>query len=63
MGGATGQPGQHSIRASDSNILTDSSMLSQKNDEAEYGVGSQWVQRMSIKNGQDNYNKDFAREL
>lgn len=41
--------------------MTDSDMLSQKND-AEYGVGSQWVQRMSIRNAEDNYNKDFARE-
>lgn len=58
--GATG-PHHQSIGASDSNLMTDSDMLSQKND-AEYGVGSQWVQRMSIRNAEDNYNKDFARE-
>lgn len=57
---ATGQP-RPSIGASDSNLMTDSDMLSQKND-ADYGVGAQWVQRMSIKNADDNYHKDFARE-
>ena len=61
MGGEMSSYYQTNGQQSSSVLMTDSDMMSSKNDQ-DYGVGNKWMSRMNNRNADDNYLKDFARQ-